>query len=444
MNLLQDNTKKLFINYLIPSISGALAVTLYSLVDAIAIGQSAGPNGAAACAVLVPITALATFIGIFSGIGGSVLMSRARGENNESKRNAYFTTSLILITLITTVVWVLAVILRVPLYRFLGTSDVLMPYVADYGDLMLYVFPVFAFMPYLACILRNDDNPNLAMVGTIVGTVINIFGDWFFVFPMDMGMFGASLATALGAFVQVAIMLTHFVSKKCTLKLEKAFQPFTAITKVCTNGFGASFSQIAIIITTLIVNNQIMKYAGEPELAVYGMLIVLSQLFVNVFTGIGQAAQPIISTNFGAEKHDRCTHVYRLGMNTVFIFGIAFTVICELIPVQVSMVFMKITPEVQNIVADITRLYAFSFLPTGIAIYYTLYYQSVMKSKMATVISLLRGIVFSAILLYVLPLIMGSNGIWWAVVAAEILTVLFIIAYRVLAIKHTESIAKVS
>ena len=88
MNLLHDSTKKLFIQYLIPSISGALAVTLYSLVDAIAIGQSAGPNGSAACAVLVPITALATFIGIFCGIGGSVLMSRAKGESNEGKHIA--------------------------------------------------------------------------------------------------------------------------------------------------------------------------------------------------------------------------------------------------------------------------------------------------------------------------------------------------------------------
>lgn len=441
MNLLQDNTRKLFIKYLIPSISGALAVTLYSLADTIAIGQSAGPNGSAACAVLVPITALATFIGIFCGIGGSVLMSRAKGENNESKRNAYFTTSLVLITLITIAVWIPAVSFRVPLYRFLGTSDVLMPYVADYGNLMLYVFPVFAFMPYLACILRNDDNPNLAMISTVTGTVINIFGDCFFVFPMDMGMFGASLATALGSFVQVVIMLTHFISKKRTLKAEKPFQPsFTAIIKVGANGFGASFSQIAIIVTTLIVNNQIMKYAGEPELAVYGMLIVLSQLFVNVFTGIGQAAQPVISTNFGAEKHDRCNQVYRLGRNTVFLFGIVFTVICELIPVQVSMVFMKITPEVKNIAADITRLYAVSFLPAGIAVYDTLYYQSVLKPKMATGISLLRGMIFSTALLYVLPLFMGCNGIWLAIAAAEILTVVFIIAYRAISVKQTGNV----
>lgn len=438
MNLLLDNTGKLFVKYLIPSISGALAVTLYSLVDTVAIGQSAGPNGTAACAVLVPITALATFIGIFCGIGGSVLMSRARGENNESKRNAYFTASLILIALITIAVWAPAVIFRVPLYRFLGTSNELMPYVAAYGDLMLYVFPVFAFMPYLACLLRNDDNPGLAMAATIAGTVINIFGDWFFVFPMGMGMFGASLATALGSFVQVAIMLVHFVSKRRTLKTEKPFQPFTAIKKICANGFGASFSQIAIIVTTLIVNNQIMKYAGEPELAVYGMLIVLSQLFVNIFTGIGQAAQPIISTNFGAEEHGRCHQVYRLGMNTVVIFGIVFTVICELFPVQVSMVFMKITPDVQNIVGDITRLYAFSFLPAGVAIYYTLYYQSVMKSKTATVISLLRGILFSSALLYLLPLFLGCNGIWVAIAGAELLTVLFVAGYRVLAAKQTQ------
>ena len=115
MNLLNDNPKKLFFKFLVPAVSSAVAVAIYSFVDTIVIGQDVGPNGTAACAVLMPPFTMATFIALLFGVGGSVLMSKSRGEGNHEKGDAYFTASLSFVGIITVILWIAGIIFQMPL-----------------------------------------------------------------------------------------------------------------------------------------------------------------------------------------------------------------------------------------------------------------------------------------------------------------------------------------
>lgn len=195
------------------------------------------------------------------------------------------------------------------------------------------------------------------------------------------------------------------------------------------NGFGAGFPQLALIIAIFIANRQILKYAGEIELAVYSIMLVLSQLFAGVFSGIGQAVQPIATTNYGAGYKQRCKEVYRLGMITTMIFAILFTGICELFPVQTTKLFVDATPEILQATPLITRIYGLSFLGMGVAIYIAMYLQSVMEAKRATIVSLTRGIIALALLLYLLPMVFDVLGIWIAIVAAEVIAAIMAIIF---------------
>ena len=134
MNLIKDDVRKLFYRFLIPAVSSAVAVAIYSLVDTIAIGQGVGPEGTAACALLLPVFSIASFIALLCGIGGSVLMSRARGEGNEEKGNAYFTVATVLVSVLTLVVWLFGNIFCEPFYRLCGADDILLPYTEEYGS----------------------------------------------------------------------------------------------------------------------------------------------------------------------------------------------------------------------------------------------------------------------------------------------------------------------
>lgn len=419
MDLLHSDIKRTFFQFFVPSIGGALVVTLYSFVDTIAIGQGVGPDGTAACAVLLPIFALATFVGVLCGVGGSVLMSRSKGAGDAEKGNAYYTASLLLVGVLTVLIWVGTYLFQEEIYRLFGADDTLLPYAMEYGTLIVLTMPSFVLTSFLANFLRNDGVPGFVMTATVIGAAVNIFGDWFFVFPLGMGMFGAALATALGSVLQVLIMAGYLFTKRCGLKLVKPYRLLPAWKKIFRNGFGTGFSEIAIILATFVANNQIMRYSDNAGLAMYGMLSTIAALFIHIYTGAGQAAQPIASVNYGAGQVRRYWAVYRLGLGTTLILGTAFTLLCLLLPEEITRLFIKVTPEVLAIASRTFRLYAVSFLPLGINIFLSVYLQSILRSKAAAVIAVFRGLLLNCALLYLLPLLWDADGIWLSFPAAE-------------------------
>ncbi len=429
MNLLKDDIRKLFYRYLIPAISSAIAVAVYSFIDTIAIGQSAGPDGAAACAILLPVFSIACFTGLICGVGGSVLMSQARGGGNNEKGDAYYTASVLYLSIITVIIWILGIIFQEQFYRLCGADDSLMPYSIEYGSWIFYFFPSFVLVSFLGCFIRTDGFPKFVMVSTIVGGVINIIGDWLFVFPLNMGMTGAAIATVLGSAVQTVLLLGFILCGKTSLKFAKPNRWMPALKNISKVGFGAGFSQIAVIAVSFIVNNQIMKYSGSAALAVYGVLGTVAALFMSIFSGVGQAAQPIVSANFGSGQHERYWSVQKLGIKTAIVSGVVCMAVCFIFPSQITEIFIKVTPEVAEIAPYILRVYSISFVPLAINTFSTLYLQSVTHERAASVISLMRGIILNGILLYLLPVVMKGNGIWWAITIAEGITALMAVIY---------------
>lgn len=431
MNLLKDNTKKLFLKFLVPAVSSAVAIAIYSFVDTIVIGQDIGPNGTAACAVLLPVFTMASFVALLCGVGGSVLMSKSRGEGNYEKGNAYFTASLLYVGIITVVLWTAGILFQKPLYRLCGADDVLLPYVYEYGKWIFVFFPSFVLVTFLGAFIRNDGSPRFVMAVTLIGGVINIIGDIVLVFPLKMGMQGAALATVSGSIVQTVILIVYILLRKTSLHIAKPYKWFSAVKKITSLGVGAGLSQIAMAVVSFVINNQIMKYSGSSALAVYGFLGTVSALFLSIFSGIGQAAQPIVSENYGAGQYKRYNEVGKTGLITAVIFGTVSFGICMLFPSQMVSVFMKPTAEVELIAPYIIRVCALSYFPMAINMFVMAYLQSVSKANSATLISLLRGMVLPVILIYAMPLVMNGNGIWWAITAAEGITAAFAAVFMV-------------
>ena len=234
------------------------------------------------------------------------------------------------------------------------------------------------------------------------------------------------------------ILGSYLVTKRCGLKFVRPYHMGTAMRKTVVNGFGAAFCQLAVIAVTFIANNQIVRYADNAALAVYGMVCTISSLFMNVFGGIGQAAQPIVSANLGAGQMKRCVTLCRLGSIAAAVLGIIFSTVCLLFPAQITAVFMKVTPEVESIAPEIVRVYAISFLPMGLNTFLGMYLQSVMQAKLAAVISVLRGVAITGILLYVLPVFCGADGIWMAFWITEVLVLCIAVVFVEISIKsHT-------
>ncbi|WP_294143531.1 MATE family efflux transporter [uncultured Clostridium sp.] len=428
MNLLQGNVKNIYFKYLSAAFGSALISSIYGLVDMAMVGQYQGPGGTAALAVVAPVWNIIYSLGLLTGIGGSVLFSAARGSGDRGKENQYFTTSLISTLLLGLACWFVIVLFDTQMLLLFGAEETLLPLAKQYLLPVKFIVPVFLFNQMLAAFLRNDNNPGLATAAVLSGGIFNVFGDYFFVFMLDMGIMGAGLATAAGALITFAVMLTHFFSKRNTLKIDKPVQFMIKFRQIIVTGFSTFFIDIAMGILTMLFNRQIMKYLGADSLSVYGVIVNISTIVQCCAYSVGQASQPIFSINFGAGKWNRIKDTLKYALYSVCFFSVIWTLLIFAFPNGFIRIFMAPTDEIYRIAPFIMRSYGISFLLLPLNIFSTYYFQSLMKPGASFFVSVSRGLIISGILIYTLPLMAGANSLWFAMPITEAVVAVAVVA----------------
>ena len=240
-----------------------------------------------------------------------------------------------------------------------------------------------------------------------------------------MGIGGAALASAIGMVIQVLVAGTHFLSRKNKLKLIPPKHVASSVAQIIGNGIPSFFNEFANGFIVLLFNIQILKYCGESALSVYSVISNCVILFNSLFTGVGQAVQPIIATNYGGGKWDRIQKIRKMSFMTIFAMGLLFSLSGVLFPNGVCSVFMNPDKEMRNIAQTGVRMYFTAFLPMGINLLTSYYLQSVLKVKKSLCISLLRNVVLSSVAILAFPLLFGGNSLWLVMPVVEIV-VLFI------------------
>lgn len=451
MDFLTSKIKPMYFKYLTAAFGSALISSIYGVVDMAMVGQYQGPSGTAALAVVSPIWNIIYSLGLLMGIGGSVLFSTLRGESeqNRKKSNEYFTTALIGVIILAILTWVAVIFFDHELLQLFGAEETLLPLAKQYLFPVKFVVPSFLFTQLMAAFLRNDGNPGLATKAVLFGGIFNVFGDYFFVFILNMGIMGAGLATAMGSVFSLLMMLTHFRSKKNTIRLEKPEKLFSMLKSISVTGFSTFFIDVAMGILTMLFNRQILKYLGTDALSVYGIIINISTFVQCCAYSIGQAAQPMISTNYGAGKGDRISQILKYALGTAAVFGLIWTVLAEFAPNLFIRIFMTPTEDILAIAPNIIRSYGISFLLLPFNIFSTYYFQALMKSTASFLVSVGRGAVISGILIYLLPAALGANAVWFAMPVTELIVAIAVAITMILytkklptnAIQHkTESI----
>lgn len=427
MDLLNDKISKIYLKFLASAFGSALITSIYGLVDTAMVGQYHGPDGSAAMGIIAPFWNIIYSFGLLAGIGGSVLFAVEKGKSNRDSKyaNTYFTASVIFGILISAVLTAIIFFKGDAMLRIFGADDNLIVLCRQYLLSVKFTVPFYVFSQIFAAFLRNDSNPALATKSVLVGGIFNVFGDWFFVFKLDMGIKGAGIATAIGAVISVLLMATHFVSKKNTLKFVFPSKCFKLFGKISVNGFSTFLIDIAMGVLTMLFNRQIMKYLGTDALAVYAIIVNISTFVQCCGYGIGQAAQPIISVNFGAKKIKRINEVLKYSIISAFALGIIWTAAVFAAPNGFINLFMSPTENVLKIAPAIIRTYGISFILLPLNVFATYYFQATLKPAVSVTISLARGIILSGILIIILPVIFTPSSIWLSMPITEAITSIF-------------------
>lgn len=427
--LTTESVSKLFFRYLFPSIAGTMVTSIYILADTIIIGKGIGIHAMAALNIVLPLFNIFFGNGLLFGVGGSVLMSIARGSGDFKAGERYFTVATLLNAITCLLYTLFFWIFMEPIAVFLGATSVTLPYVRDYAPYVILGLSTFSFSTFLQTFVRNDGAPKLSMIAVIAGGVSNVLLDILFVYSLNMGMKGAAIASVLGSLITVMILLLHFYSDANGLRFCLENCSFTHAKQILANGFTSFLVEVTSGLLMFVFNIQILRYIGDLGVSMYGVICNTVIIVTCLCNGINQAAQPIISTNHGAGLGMRIEKVKHLGIYTSL--GIcSIPALTGLIAPNIfTYIFLNPTKEILELSPLAIRIYFTGFFITGINMFIVGYFQSIIQPQLALVLCLLRGCVLGIVFVYLLAPLFGVIGIWASIPLSECITLMLAIYF---------------
>ncbi|WP_104036041.1 MATE family efflux transporter [Vibrio jasicida] len=448
INLKTDPISKSFYQYLWPALTGMVIKSLFIMGDALFIGLGVGPDGLGAIALVIPPFSIFTAIAMMVGIGGAAKMSIEIGKGNTESSQMWFSQSMLITTLLSTITVTLSLIWLDELIALMGASGNLAQLAHDYLIVLLPFFVLYSLAWVLSCFVRNDTNPKLATYAMSIGAITNLAFDYLFIIEMNMGMKGAAYGTAIAQAVIALILLTHFVGKKGSLEFSLKGIGLNKTKEILSIGTPTFFIEVTSAMTIVLFNYVLLSQFGESHIIAYGLTTNVGVFALFVMVGIAQACQPIISFNHGAGRPERIDEILKLGMKAAMGSGTIFLLGIWLSAPLIASIYLGNANDLIPIAASALTFYFFGVPLMGLNMVIANLFQAIAKPKQATLISLCRGFVFVALGVLLLPKFFPQDGIWASIVFAETLTAVISLSmlfnYRKRAMELTTSLASSS
>lgn len=420
--LLDGDIKKTFFKYLIPSVGGMLGTSLYVLGDTMVVGRALGATGLAALNISIPLNNVFNGMGLLFGIGGATALSINKGRRDEEGLNDIFSKSMIMAFIVGVALTLIRIFFLDELAYMLGASSSTIVMVKDYLGVLMSFSIFFLLNVCLTVFVRNDGAPKLAMAGMLTGSIMNVVLDYIFIFKFGWGMAGGAFATGLSPVIGLIILSTHFIRKKNKIKFIIPKPNLKIIRRILSNGGSSFIIELSAGLVIFAFNNSLHKITGDIGISAYSIIANLSLIFAAIFIGVGQALQPIISFNYGADRMDRVYETVRLAVYTSLGLGVLFYSIGLFFPKFLVSLFIEADKELLEITIRGIRLYFLAFILMGLNVTLTSYIQSKEHARVSLIISLARGFVFVVAVLYILPRFIGIDGVWLTLPLAELVT----------------------
>ncbi len=442
----EEKISKLLLKFSIPCITGLLISAFYNIVDQIFIGNSElGFLGNAATGVSFPVICIANAFAWCIGDGAASFLSICAGRKDTQSAHKCVGTGITVSTAISIVLAVVCVVFAEPIMSLFGASEQTIDMAVEYFVIVSAFFPFYLVLGAINSMIRADGSPTYAMVGTLVGAVINIILDPVFIFLFKWGIAGAAWATVIGQVISFTVCMVYFIKPK-TFKLSwKSFIPDWQICRsMISLGASTFVTQLSIVVVSLVCNMTLAKYGA---LSVYGPDIPISVFSIqtkvytivcSIVTGIVLGAQPIFGYNYGAKRMDRVKETYNIVLKSSLAVGIAATLVFEICPQVIINIFGSGNELYFDFAVKTFRIYLSLMTFTCLTKMTSVFFQAIGKPVKAVAASLVRDILCFTPIAVFLPMILekreagtGIYGILFAAPIADIIAVIVIICITV-------------
>ncbi len=411
------------LKFTFPSIIMMVFTSIYGVVDGLFVSNFAGKSAFAAINLILPYIMMFGTIGIMVGTGGAALVSMTLGAGDHPRANTIFS-QLVYFSLICGVAMsVIGIALLRPVSIWMGAEGEMIELCVQYGRFTLPAMAAFILQNAFQSLCVAAEKPNLGLGLTVAAGVTNIVLDALFVGVFGWGLIGAAMATSLSQCVGGLVPLLYFSRKNSSLlRLTKAKIEGRVLLRTCTNGSSELMSNLSLSIVNMLYNLQLMKYAGEDGVAAYGVIMYVNFIFIAVFLGYSIGVAPVIGYHHGAENHTELRGVYRKSLVIIGVMALILTVAAELLSGPLSRIFVSYDAALLEMTVRAFRIYALSFLVSGISIFGSSFFTALNNGLISAAISFLRTLLFQTAAVLLLPLIFDLEGIWYSILVAELVS----------------------
>lgn len=418
-------TQKRLVQTVIPSVLMVLISSVYGVVDGLFVFNFAGKTPFAAINLVWPAIMVVSSLGVMVGVGGSALVAKIKGEGDDVKADKVFSMLIEFSMAIGLVLGVLSFVFMPQIVDWLGSDQQMAYYSILYGRMLAAALPFSILQMTFTPFFMTAERPDLGTKFTIICGLVNIVLDAIFIGWLHWGIAGAAAATIASQMVGSIGPLLYFSTKRNHSSLKIRITPIEwhPIRKACVNGSSEFVANISFSVVSMCYNWQLMQYLGQAGVAAYGIIMYAGMIFYSVVSGYNIGVSPIIAYNYGANDRKEMHSLLKHSLIIMGVIDLVCLALSELSAPLVARIFVGYDAELLQLTTVAFRIYMISFLFSGYNAFTSAFFTSLNNGVVSAVLSFTR-FVFEVASIFILPLLLGSAGIWISVVLSETFAIL--------------------
>ena len=425
------------LRFTLPSICMMVFTSIYGVVDGLFVSNFAGKTPFAAINLVMPFIMILGGMGFMIGTGGTALVSKLLGEGKKDEAHRTFSMMVLFTLLLGLVLSAVGFLTMRPVSYFLGATDAMIDDCVLYGRIVTGFTFAFMLQNVFQSFFIAAEKPRLGLIVTVAAGVTNMALDALFIAVFDWGVAGAAIATGLSQCVGGVLPLIYFLRPNDSLlRMRPTALRLRPILQACGNGSSELMSNISSSLVGMLYNFQLMRLIGEDGVSAYGVLMYVQFIFVAIFIGYSIGSAPVVSFHFGAQNHGELKSLLRKSVLLTSSGGVLLTVAARLLAALLAHLFVGYDAVLFDLTTHAFRLFSWSFLLAGFNIFTSGFFTALNNGAISAAISFLRTLVFQTASVLILPLLLGVDGIWWAITVAEIFA--FLISLLFLFLKRNK------
>ncbi len=408
----------------LPSIGMQIVDNTYQVADGYFISNYISEAAFEAENLIFPVLLIVMYVGLMFGTGASALISKELGEGRREKANSILS-MVILVLAGSGILLSAALYLLLPsIARWVGASEALAPDCVTYGRVLAFFMPFQMLSMAFHPLLITAERPGLGLVTTIANAAANILLDWLFVAVFGWGMAGAAVATGVAWLVSAVIPFIYFLNPNHSLHFARPASDFGALGKTLYNGASEMVDGVSYAIVALIFNLQLLHWLGEDGVGAYAVSEYVGGLFMAVFYGISMSMVPVVGYQLGKRNVEELRSLRKNGMLLMGFLGLATAALGFGLANPISRIFVGYNEDLTVLSVQALRIISFSYLLNGITTYSSSYFTGLNQGTASLIIAAVKGFIGPLAAVFLLPLLIGAKGLWFATPVAEILALI--------------------